>query len=406
MPTVAMSLVKACIVPCPQNIKLSLDCLYLNRFLNEDDDLECPELVLLALDLIINHHEKYLESQEEAQQEAPAEAPAEVVAHKEDQPDARDQHEHNVQAEGTNSECEDHFFEDQPEADRWTLSFPDSREHSSSVKDSSGSQIPHNNDKEAAPTDQEHHMAAGSNKKNDTANRIKGRKKSQAQNCCVGDSVSSASSIYHTLNSDEEASSLGEQTSDWEEQGWRPDYSLDESRETVISKRSMHNSVPEGMQNNKPQREDRTGALQHLESSTGLRSVPSPGVDLCCESEVVHSASITQCVHALLLLCRSSATICRRLHSLGLLSRLLDGFNDLICANDCNYKGEYRFAIFIHLFIQGMYHFPPPWSASTSVCPLPVLTMWATYNGSSHFSIMSLVVHIYLSICLSLYIYI
>lgn len=302
---------------------------------------------MLALDLIINHHEKYLESQEEARQEAAAVTAAEVIAHKEDQPNARDQHEHNVQADGTNKECGDHhhYFEDQPEADRWTLSCPDSKKYSSSVKDSSGIERPYTNDMEVAPTDQEHHVAAGSNKENDTANRVKDRRKSQAQNSSAGDSVSSASSIYHTLNSDEEASSLGEQTPDWEEQGWRPDCSLDESRKTVISKRSVHNSVPKGMQNRNPQNEDRTGALQHLESSMGVRSVPSPGVSLCCENEVVHSASITQCVHALLLLCRSSATICRRLHSLGLLSRLLDGFNDLICVNDSNYKGEYSFAV-------------------------------------------------------------
>lgn len=42
------------------------------RSSHEEHELECPELVLLALDLIINHHERYLESREEARQDAEA----------------------------------------------------------------------------------------------------------------------------------------------------------------------------------------------------------------------------------------------------------------------------------------------------------------------------------------------
>lgn len=320
------------------------------RFLNEEDDLECPELVLLALDLIINHHEKYLESREEAQQEAAArlESQPDAATEPSDQQEPKDH-----SASRTTAECEHHhYLEDQPEADRWAVGYPEKGEHSSGVKGASGRRRHQGHGREAAPTDQEHHRASGT-KKSAAIDAIKTRRKrSPAQNSSTTDSLSSASSVYHTLNSDEETtSSLGEQTSDWEDQVWLADHKLEGSRETVINKQSLQNSVPEGEQGDKPQGEESCGSQHHpgtrreFRSSVGSQqgSGSSPVAGLCCESEAVHSASITQCVHALLLLCRSSATICRRLHALGLLSRLLDGFSNLICASDHNYEGKYPF---------------------------------------------------------------
>lgn len=77
-------------------------------------------------------------------------------------------------------------------------------------------------------------------------------------------------------------------------------------------------------------------------STCRKNDVTSPFPDpMCCGSEAGHSATLTQCVHALLLLCRSSPAVCRRLHTLGLLSRLLEGFTDLIAANSPLYQGEY-----------------------------------------------------------------
>ncbi|XP_063878429.1 lysosomal-trafficking regulator-like isoform X2 [Scylla paramamosain] len=307
-----------------------------SKFLSEEDDLECPELVLLALDLIINHHEKYLESREEARQEAAVRCDG----HQDTPTEPRDQQESRDQAaSGTNAECEDqHLFEDQPEADRWVAGYPENGEHSRGVKGASGRWRAHRNGREVAPL---------GTKRNTATDAIKGiRKRSPGQNSSTADSISSTSSVYHTLNSDEETtSSLGEQASDWEDHAWLADHKLEGSRETVINKQSLQNSVPEGEAGSRPQKAD-TGSHHHFETNKKCRSPAekqqgsgtSPVVSLCCESEAIHSASITQCIHALLLLCRSSATICRRLHALGLLSRLLDGFSDLICANDATYE--------------------------------------------------------------------
>ena len=284
---------------------------------------------MLALDLIINHHEKYLESQEEARQEAVARLEGQGQPGDPRQP--RDQQQQ--QQSKDQVVCEDHLYEDQPEADRWAVSYPGDSKHSSSVKGATGRCKSHTQD-------QEHHRPSGT-KRTTTTDAIKPRRKrSPAQSTSTVDSVSSASSVYHTLNSDEETtSSLGEQTSDWEDHTWLADHTLEGSRETMINTQSLQHTVPEEEQGNSTgsphhQGSSRCSAERQQGSGTTLGS-------LCCESEGVHSASITQCVHALLLLCRSSATICRRLHALGLLSRLLDGFSGLICANDHSYEGKY-----------------------------------------------------------------
>ena len=298
--------------------------------------MECPELVLLALDRILNQHEKYLGSREEARQEAAVQRDGhqDTPAEPRDQQESRDQ-----VASGTNAECEDqHLFEDQPEADRWVADYPENGEHSSDVKGASGRWSTHRNGREAA---------ASGTRRNAATDVTKGRRKrSPGQNSFTADSISSTSSVYHTLNSDEEVSSLGDQASDWEDHVWLADHKLEGSRETVIINQSLQNSVPEGEVGS-------SGSHHHSGTSRKCRSPAegqqglgsSPVAGLCCESEAIHSASITQCVHALLLLCRSSATICRRLHALGLLSRLLDGFSDLICANDPTYEGKYSFLI-------------------------------------------------------------
>ncbi|XP_076043671.1 uncharacterized protein LOC143026783 [Oratosquilla oratoria] len=66
----------------------------------------------------------------------------------------------------------------------------------------------------------------------------------------------------------------------------------------------------------------------------------SPVPSLCCESDAIHAASLTQCVHAILLLCRSAAVVCQTLHTHGFLKTLLGGFSPMISANDPVYQGK------------------------------------------------------------------
>ncbi|XP_071541821.1 uncharacterized protein [Panulirus ornatus] len=218
---------------------------------------------------------------------------------------------------------------------------------------------------------QEHVEEKVKHKKRDLREGVKSRmRKSHNQNTSVAESNSSTSSVYHTLYSDEDTvGSAEEQVSDWEE------YLGKEDRNSGITSGSMkenfamssnssvndlcskilHTSCDDSVQKNVEGSQianETQRSTEHYESpnfpysrvasslqasQSGLTHAPSEG-GLCCESEVAHSASLTQCVHALLLLCRSSSAVCRRLHSLGFLSRLLDGFHELICADNPDYR--------------------------------------------------------------------
>ncbi|KAG7172071.1 Ovarian abundant message protein-like 1, partial [Homarus americanus] len=198
-------------------------------------------------------------------------------------------------------------------------------------------------------------------------------KRSLTQSTSVAESNSSASSVYHTLHSDEDGSAE-EQASDWEDGLCRGDGRSDVTSSTVVENstgsvnaRSTNSSSGEvihtkycrdglkGLKviNGLPGANVQSGSVVENKpldvpcseaasssqvSHSGSFSRSLSGYGLCSESEVAHSASLTQCVHALLLLCRSSASVCRRLHSLGFLSRLLDGFNDLISVNTPDYQ--------------------------------------------------------------------
>lgn len=218
------------------------------------------------------------------------------------------------------------------------------------------------------------------NKKRELKEGVKLKmKKCHSHNISVAESNSSTSSVYHTLHSDEDADgSAEEQVSDWEEYLGKEDRKSDVTSGSVkqnlavsssssvndlcgkiLPTNSCDDSIQENVEGSQVIAEPQKSTKQH-ESADGpssrvasslqasqseLLSHAASAGGLCSESEVAHSASLTQCVHALLLLCRSSSAVCRRLHSLGFLSRLLDGFNDLISANNSDYRGKSFFSL-------------------------------------------------------------
>ncbi|XP_066957517.1 lysosomal-trafficking regulator isoform X3 [Macrobrachium rosenbergii] len=277
------------------------------RSSRREEDLECPELVLLALDLIINHHVKFLETKEEGSDD----------------------------------------MKDWPKT-KWEYMKPDSLKPESGDFEKSSVTSPVLTEGEVGEgmkhTDSGLETSISAKSKKETLNRTESV-----------ESNTSTSSVYHSIEDDifdmgesgckenlepdaknsvpSECSAKGkpsmQNTSSTNSYDDTSSQNSDNSQLKVQSRLPDAKSVFDNEPKVKPQRQESALiASSSVMSSSGL----------CCESEMSHSASLTQCVHALLVLCKSSPTICRRLHSLGFLSNLLNGFTDLIAANNITYQ--------------------------------------------------------------------
>ncbi|XP_068245807.1 lysosomal-trafficking regulator isoform X3 [Palaemon carinicauda] len=275
------------------------------RSSRREEDLECPELVLLALDLIINHHVKFLETKEEGSDDV-----NEALKMK------------------------------------WEYMKSDSKQKIDLEKNSVTSPV---------LTEVE---VGGGMKHTDSGLETSISAKSKKETFNRTESVesnTSTSSVYHSIEDD---------SFDSGEFGCRENLELDAKSsllsecsakgKLVMQNTSSTNSYDDTSSQNSDNSQlkvqskltdakcvskDKSNVkIQSQESTLLAPSSTLSSSGLCCESELSHSASLTQCVHALLVLCKSSPTICRRLHSLGFLSNLLNGFTDLIAANNSTYQ--------------------------------------------------------------------
>ncbi|ROT79730.1 hypothetical protein C7M84_001547 [Penaeus vannamei] len=276
------------------------------RSWQQDDNLECPELVLLALDLIINHHEKFLETREEAQEEV-----------------------------GTGPEIHDQQEKHMPESPvkkrgqnrrRWSRRRR-LKDGSKSPSKGSGARSASGDKSTSSASSVYHSMTSDDDTGSDTGNSdgtewanepkpeiLESEKVQVKPGLSANVSVENDSCVENACSTNSFENVSSQSANDYKAR----------AQGTMLQSTSQDESLSKGMSWSSGE----ATSPQHT-----VHTGPSSTYSSCCESEMTHSASLTQCVHALLLLCRSSANVCRRLHALGFLTSLLNGFTDLICAN-------------------------------------------------------------------------
>ncbi|XP_069997726.1 lysosomal-trafficking regulator isoform X2 [Penaeus vannamei] len=281
------------------------------RSWQQDDNLECPELVLLALDLIINHHEKFLETREEAQEEV-----------------------------GTGPEIHDQQEKHMPESPvkkrgqnrrRWSRRRR-LKDGSKSPSKGSGARSASGDKSTSSASSVYHSMTSDDDTGSDTGNSdgtewanepkpeiLESEKVQVKPGLSANVSVENDSCVENACSTNSFENVSSQSANDYKAR----------AQGTMLQSTSQDESLSKGMSWSSGE----ATSPQHT-----VHTGPSSTYSSCCESEMTHSASLTQCVHALLLLCRSSANVCRRLHALGFLTSLLNGFTDLICANSVIYQ--------------------------------------------------------------------
>ncbi|CAL4062483.1 unnamed protein product, partial [Meganyctiphanes norvegica] len=273
-----------------------------------EDQLQCPELVLLALDLIINHHERFLESKEEDNN-----AMTSDTIHTGPIVETRAQPRENNEKDFM--DCGDEIM---PSSDKL-------RSRSSSSVSSASSSVYHSmssdtdddgggDDKQETALKSDKFSVKVESEKRNKKKKIQSSKFLSERNYpkeskCSENVIDSCSAVkYNKIKSEKSISAV-------------------ESLECELSDKEDSNSM--------------TSPEHKTSTPIGVGIIPylSGPSSQCCGSEAAHSASLTQCVHALLLLSRSSANVCQRLHALGFLGRLLDGFAPIINSNQPCYQG-------------------------------------------------------------------
>ena len=261
-----------------------------NKSSDAAKELECPDLVMLALDLIINHHEKFIQSDKD---ELSTNSPTSDISenHNEKMKNFKDMKTKNKDLDGKTNEDPTLNGDGFDEVDR------------------------------GVPKIQDEYSNFDNKKSLSSIEEIKKTNKSLASS-----RQSSISSSYHSAASTDDESDE------------KKSQSLDVN-DKIIDSNSKMNQADVG-DKNEIKNENNNELSQEPNFSSPKSINKSIYENQCCESVVNHSLSLTQCVHTLLILCKSSEIVCRQLHQLGFLTRLLEGFTPLINLNDETYQGK------------------------------------------------------------------